>query len=60
MTLCGRNADAATLARRQDGQAMAEYAFILALVVAGLIAGYTALGTTCIRLLNDVVTAFTA
>ena len=35
---------------------MAEYTLILGLVVAGLIALYTSLGTTCIHLFQEVVT----
>jgi Flp pilus assembly pilin Flp len=35
---------------------MVEYTLILALVVAGLIAGYTSLGTTCMHLFNEAIT----
>jgi len=36
---------------------MAEYSIILGLVVAGLIVAYSSLGTTCIHLFNEAVTA---
>ena len=55
MTKRGIAATAASVARRNDGQAVAEYALILGLVVVGLIAVYTSLGTTCISLFNEVV-----
>jgi Flp pilus assembly pilin Flp len=55
MTKRGFAATAAAVARRNDGQAAAEYAFILGLVVVGLIAVYTSLGTTCISLFNEVI-----
>ena len=42
------------------GQATAEYAVILALVVAGAIAGYQLLGGAVLGLFNAVVTAFTS
>ena len=57
MTPRGIAANAATLARRTEGQAMAEYSIILGLVVAGLIVAYSSLGTTCIHLFNEAVTA---
>jgi Flp pilus assembly pilin Flp len=44
----------------QEGQAMAEYAVILALVVAGAIAGYQLLGGAVLGLFNAVVTTFTS
>jgi Flp pilus assembly pilin Flp len=55
MTTRGLTATAATVARRNEGQAMAEYTLILGLVVVGLIAVYTSLGTTCIHLFQEVV-----
>jgi len=36
---------------------MAEYSMILGLVVAGLIVAYSSLGTTCIHLFNEVLSA---
>lgn len=56
MTSRGLTANAARVVRRNEGQAMAEYTLILGLVVAGLIALYTSLGTTCIHLFQEVVT----
>jgi len=44
----------------EEGQAMAEYAVILALVVAGAVAGYQLLGGAVVGLFKAVVTAFTS
>lgn len=44
----------------QDGQAAVEYAVILGLVTAILIAAYASLGETCLRLVNNVVSAFSS
>jgi len=40
---------------REDGQAVAEYAVILALVAAVLVFTYSSLGAATVRLLNTVV-----
>ncbi|HZQ88706.1 MAG TPA: Flp family type IVb pilin [Gaiellaceae bacterium] len=40
---------------REEGQAMTEYAVILALIAAALIATYSLLGTTTVHLFNEVV-----
>lgn len=47
-------------AAAEEGQALAEYAVILALVVAGCVAGYQLLGGAVLGLFNAVVTTFTS
>jgi Flp pilus assembly pilin Flp len=42
----------------EEGQAMAEYALILALIASVLIFSYQLLGQTTLSLFNKVVTAF--
>lgn len=45
-------------AAAQEGQAVAEYAAILALIAAVTVAGYSLLGTTVLGLYQAVVNAF--
>jgi Flp pilus assembly pilin Flp len=42
----------------EAGQAMPEYALILGLLVLGLIAVFSSLGQTCLRLLQETLNAF--
>ena len=43
--------------RRDEGQTMAEYAFVLGLVMVAAVVSFTALGQACVRLLTPVVKA---
>ncbi len=45
------------VARRDEGQTMAEYAFVLGLVMVAAVVAFTSLGEACIRLLEPVVKA---
>jgi Flp pilus assembly pilin Flp len=51
----GRGHTSLRIVRGEDGQAMAEYAVILALVAGALILAYTSLGETSVRLFDSVV-----
>lgn len=57
MTTRGPAANASAVAAREDGQALAEYAVILALVFAVVIVAYTALGTATFGLYQQVTGA---
>ncbi len=44
-------------ARRDEGQTMAEYAFVLGLVMVAAAVAFTSLGQACVRLLEPVLKA---
>lgn len=57
MTLRDRCSGIRAVARRDEGQTMAEYAFVLGLVMVAAVASFTSLGQACVRLLQPVVKA---
>jgi Flp pilus assembly pilin Flp len=57
MNLRDRSAPLRAVACRDDGQTMAEYAFVLGLVMVAAALAFTALGEACVRLLEPVVKA---
>jgi len=60
MSSRGHAASASQVRRGHDGQAMVEYAAILALVTAVALIGVGSLSTTCAHLYDQIVGAFTS
>ena len=54
MNLRDRSTGFRAVARRDEGQTMAEYAFVLSLVMVAAVFSFTTLGNACARLFNLV------
>jgi Flp pilus assembly pilin Flp len=57
MILRDRVSPLRAVACRDEGQTMAEYAFVLGLVMVAAVVAFTALGDACVRLLEPVLKA---